>query len=323
MGTGTVISVMLPTMVIFFTLFALMEDSGIIPRIAFSLDRVMHSVGTQGKHCLTCILSYGCNIPGVYSTRILKGRDRFIAMLTANLNPCNGRLGPMMALSILFFGKNAAWAMLFLIILSWTAVLLTTFILSNTIYRGKKSPFIMEMPPYRKPYFWQVIKRTIKTKVIDVLSRAVIIAAPFTILIWLASNIPPGQPIENTITGHLTKLLSPLGVTMGLNGKDILALIFALPAKEIMIASLSITYGLAHTLAGTEQLFTFIRNSWGVAKALSFLVFYMFYAPCLVTIAAIYKESKRISFTILATLVSLVVGLVFASAVYYLANLIF
>lgn len=323
MGIGAVISVMLPTMLIFFTLFALMEDSGIIPRIAFNLDRVMHSVGTQGKHCLTCILSYGCNIPGVYSTRILKGRDRFIAILTANLNPCNGRLGPMMALSILFFGKNAAWAMLFLIVLSWTAVLLTTFVLSNTLYRGKKSPFIMEMPPYRKPYIWEVIKRTIKNKVIDVLSRAVLIAAPFTILIWAMSNIPPGQPIEHTITGFFTKILSPLGVTMGLNGKDLLALVFALPAKEIMIASLSITYGLANTLAGTEKLFTFLQTYWEPAKALSFLVFYMFYAPCLVTIAAIYRETKKVSFTILATFVSLIIGVVFASAVYQLANLFF
>jgi ferrous iron transport protein B len=322
-GVGAVISVMLPPVVIFFILFALMEDFGFIPRVAFNLDKVMQKLGSQGKQCLTCMMSYGCNIVGVTSSRIISNeKDRLVSILTSSLIICNGRFGPGIALAILLFGRYALPVMFSLVLLSLVAYFAVTLILNKTVFRHQSAGFMLELPPYRRPQFSKVIWRTLVDRVSHVMVRALAIAAPAALLIWIMGNVPPGQPFENTVIGVLVHSFEPLGQIWGLDGEMIASLLFTLPAKEIVIPSLAMTYGLQSSLMESEQIFTFLSGYWSSLSAYTFLIFYMLYLPCLVTIWAIWKETKNLKWTILSLIISLFAAIIFASLIFVVGTVL-
>jgi ferrous iron transport protein B len=316
-GVGTVISVMLPPMVIFFILFALMEDFGFIPRVAFNLDKIMQATGSQGKQCLTCMMSYGCNIVGVMSSRIIDNeKDRLVSILTSPLIICNGRFGPSIALTILLFGEYALPVMLSLVLLSLIAYFSATLILNKTFLRHEPTGFMLELPPYRRPQIGKLVRRALVDRVAHVMIRAIQIAAPATLLIWIMGNVPPGQPFEKTLIGVLVNGLSPLGQPWHLDGEMIAALLFTLPAKEIVVPSLAMTYGLQTNLAGSGQILAFISSHWSLLSAYAFLVFYTLYLPCLATLWAIWKETRSLKWTILSLIVSLLTAMIITALVY-------
>jgi ferrous iron transport protein B len=140
------------------------------------------------------------------------------------------------------------------------------------------------------------------------------IAAPATLLIWLLGNLPPGAPFEHTAIGHLVHVLAPLGQPLGLTGEMLVALLFTLPAKEIVVSSLAMTYGLQSTLADSQAILDYLAQTWTTLVAFSFLTFYMLYLPCLVTVWATWKETRSPKWTI----VSLVLPLAMASAITFL-----
>ena len=243
-GTGTVIAVMLPPMVIFFTAFGVLEDFGFIPRVAFNLDRLMRAVGSQGKHCLICAMSFGCNVTGVLTSRIIDNeKDRLVAIVTSPLVICNGRFGAGIALVIVLFGSRAVPVMFSLVLLSLGAVLAATFMLNRTMFRREPSGFVMELPPYRTPQWGGVLYRALVHQVGHVMTRAVLFAAPATLLIWFLGNVPRGAPFEDTAIGWLVNVLGPMGRPLGLTGEMATALVFTLPAKEIVVASLASSLG--------------------------------------------------------------------------------
>lgn len=296
-GVGTVIAVMLPTMAIFFVLFALLEDSGFIPRIAFNMDRPMQAVGSQGKHCLTCMMGYGCNIPGVMSARILEGNHRLMAVITNSLIPCNGRIGIMLPLAILFFGAGGILVVGALFLISLATVMASTFLLSRTVLKGRSPTFAMELPPYRKPQFARVVVRTLRERVAHVLVRAASMAAPITVLIWFMSHYPAGGGFEHTLTGRLIGTLEPAGRFLGLDGGILTAILFAFPAKEIVIGSLAIMNGLAANLSGSGLIEGVLAANWSPLTAFSFLLFYMLCMPCAYTGVMIYRETGSTRWT--------------------------
>jgi len=183
-GTGTVIAVMLPPMVIFFTAFNLLEDIGFLPRVAFNLDRLMRAVGSQGKLTLVAMMSFGCNVTGVLSCRIIENaKDRVVAIVTSPLILCNGRFGAGLALIILFFGNRALFVTLIYLMISVGAMLLATWVLNRLFFREEPGGFVMELPPYRRPKWGQVTRQTLVHQVGHTMVRAVVIAAPATLLI--------------------------------------------------------------------------------------------------------------------------------------------
>jgi len=316
-GTGTVIAVMLPPMVIFFTAFNLLEDMGFIPRIAFNLDRLMQAVGSQGKHTLVAMMSFGCNVTGVLTCRIIENpKDRLIAIVTSPLILCNGRFGAGLALIILFFGDRALLVILLYLAVSIGAMLLATWVLNRLFFRQEPGGFVMELPPYRMPKWGQVVWRALAQQVGHTMSRAVMIAAPATLLIWLLGNLPPGVPFEQTAVGHLVVALAPLGRFFGLTGEMCTALLFTLPAKEIVVPSLAMTYGLQTTLADSKAILDYLAQTWTPLVAFSFLTFYMLYLPCLVTVWAIWKETRSLKWTGMGLIVPLVTASVITWLVY-------
>ena len=311
-GTGTVVAVMLPPMIIFFTAFNLLEDIGFLPRIAFNLDRLMRAVGSQGKHTLVAMMSFGCNVTGVLSSRIIESpKDRIVAIVTAPLILCNGRFGAGLALIILFFGDRALQMTLIFLFISVGAMLLATWILNRLLFRQEPGGFVMELPPFRTPKWGQVIWRALVHQVGHTMGRAVMIAAPATLLIWLLGNFPPDVPFEQTAIGYLVRLLDPLGQSLGLTGEMLVSLLFTLPAKEIVVSSLAMTYGLQATLADSQAILDYLTQTWTGLVAFAFITFYMLYLPCLVTVWATWKETHSLKWTT----VSIILPLVIASAI--------
>ena len=143
------------------------------------------------------------------------------------------------------------------------------------------------------------------------MGRAILIAAPAALFIWLLGNLPPGAAFEQTAIGYLVRVLAPLGQPLGLTGEMLVALLFTLPAKEIVVSSLAMTYGLQTTLADSQAILDYLSQTWTTLVAFCFLTFYMLYLPCLVTVWATWKETRNLKWTI----VSLLLPLAMASAI--------
>jgi ferrous iron transport protein B len=322
-GTGTVVAVMLPPMIIFFSAFNLLEDIGFIPRIAFNLDRLMAVVGSQGKHTLVALMSFGCNVTGVLTSRIIENeKDRIVAIVTSPLILCNGRFGAGLALIILFFGDHALQVTLIFLGLSVGVMLIGTKILNGLLFRREPSGFVMELPPYRQPKWGQVIWRALVHQAGHTMGRAIMIAAPATLIIWVFGNLPAGVPFEQTIVGHLVHALARIGHPFGLTGEMIAALLFSLPAKEIVVSSLAMTYGLQTTLVESGAILGYLQRTWTPLVAFSFITFFMFYLPCLVTVWATWKETRSLKWTLMSLYLPLITASVITLLIYQVGRLL-
>lgn len=322
-----VISVMLPPMAIFFPLFTLLEDLGYLPRIAFNMDKIFKKCGAHGKQSLTMCMGYGCNACGVIGCRIIESKkEKLIAILTNVFSPCNGRFPTLIAIISIFLVSSAsnkftssitsALILLGLIIFSVLVTLLISKILSKTILKGKPSSFTLELPPYRKPKIIDTIIRSILDRTIFVLGRAIYISIPAGIIIWLAANIT----IANiTILEYLSNFLEPLGTIMELDGNILLAFLFGLPANEIVIPILLMTYTGAGTLIDysslTELQNILIENNWTIITAISFMIFTICHFPCGTTILTIKKETNSIKWTILSIIIPTITGIILCTLI--------
>jgi len=330
--TTTVVAVMLPPMAIFFPFFTLLEDSGYLPRVAYNLDRPFAKCGACGKQALTMCMGLGCNAVGITGARIIDSkRERTLAILTNSLVPCNGRL-PMLvsvigAALMVFLGSShsllVAALLLLLILISVGITFLTTFLLSKTLLRGENSSFTIELPPYRRPEVFRVILRSLLTKVASVLWRAVAVAAPMGLFIFILSNVAVAG---ESLVSHAADFLEPVGKIMGLDGKILLAFILGLPANEIVIPILIMLYTSGGVFGGELSISAmgelFYQNGWTAVTFISMALFALFHWPCSTSIITVYKETKSKKYTAVATLLPCAVGFVLCCAVNLVAKLL-
>ncbi len=312
-----VISVMLPPMAIFFPLFTLLEDSGFLPRIAFNLDKLFNKAKCHGKQALSMCMGFGCNACGVVGARIIDSpRERLIGILTNAFVPCNGRFPGLIAIITMFFAvgtfssfKSAA-ILTTIIIVSIITTLLISKLLSNTILKGMPSSFVLEMPAYRKPQIKKVIVRSIFDRTLFVLARAVSVAAPAGLVIWLLSNIVINQ---NSILNYCTEFLNPVANIFGMDGTILMAFILGFPANEIVIPIMIMSYmkttGLTDYNSLVELKSLLISNGWTIKTALCTLIFMLFHFPCSTTILTIKKETNSKLWTLVAFLLPTITGL--------------
>nr|WP_279386790.1 nucleoside recognition domain-containing protein [Vagococcus humatus] len=316
---STVISVMLPPMAIFFPIFTLLEDFGYLPRVAFNLDKHFQKAGACGKQALTMCMGFGCNAAGVVGTRIIDSpRERLIATVTNNFVPCNGRFPILIAVITMFFtGSQASLTGSLLSAIFLTFVILlgvfTTFyvsrLLSNTLLKGMPSSFTLELPPFRKPQIGQVIVRSIFDRTLFVLWRAMIVAAPAGLLIWVMANVHvSGQ----TILQWVTYFVDPLAQLMGLDGTILMAFILGLPANEIVIPIMIMGYLSSSTITDFSSLAEFkqllLTNGWTWLTAMNMLLFTIYHWPCSTTLLTIYKETKSVKWTWMSFIVPTLTG---------------
>lgn len=310
-GTAWVISVMLPPMAIFFPAFALLENYGYLPRVAFNLDRLFKKSGAHGKQSLTMAMGFGCNAAAIMSTRIIESpRERMLAILTNNFVPCNGRWPTLILLSSLFMAAGftggtqtlvTASVVIGMVLLGVVVTLSVSWVLSKTALKGVPSHYTLELPPYRKPKIFNTILRSTLDKTVYVLRRAVIVAAPAGVLTWILANIYIG---DTSILLHFVGFLDPFAQALGLDGFILMAFIIGLPANEIVLPILLMGYLATGSLTEVEDMFAlkqiFLDQGWTWLTALNMMLFSLLHYPCGTTLINIYKETKSKKWTFLS-----------------------
>ena len=322
-----VVAVMLPPMAIFFPLFTLLEDAGLLPRFAFNCDALFRRAGGSGRQCLTMCMGLGCNACGVMGCRIIDSpRERLAAILTNVFVPCNGRLPALMVMAALLCGGGrpllSAGAFLGCILLALAITLGATRLLTATVLRGKPSAFTLELPPYRTPRVGQVLLRSLLDRTLFVLGRAVTVSVPAGLLLWLLVNLQMGgQPLLY----RAAALLHPLGELMGLDGMTLTALLVGFPANEIVLPSLAMGY--LHTGALTDCSADALRsllaaNGWTAQTALCMMLLCLCHFPCGTTCLTIRRETGSLRWTLLAILLPSAVGVALCTACHGLCRLL-
>ena len=325
-----VVAVMLPPMAIFFPIFTLLEDFGYLPRVAFNLDHHFKKAKACGKQALTMCMGFGCNCAGVTGCRIIDSpRERLIAILTNNFVPCNGRFPTLIAIISMFFVGVAGGlvdSLLSAVILAAVIVLGIVFtfwasrLLSATILKGEPSFFALELPPYRTPQIGKVIVRSIFDRTLRVLGRAVMVAAPAGLIIWIFANITVG---DVTLLAYCASFLDPFAKLLGLDGVILLAFILGFPANEIVFPIIIMAYLASGSILELDSL-TELRsllaaNGWTWVTAVSTMLFCLCHWPCSTACLTIKKESGSYKWVGLSILIPTAVGIVicflFATAV--------
>ena len=323
-----VISVMMPPMLIFFPMFTFLEDLGVLPRIAFNMDRAFSKCRACGKQALTMCMGIGCNAVGVTGARIIDSkRERLIAILTNIFMPCNGKFPSLIAIITVFFvGLNKTYGTLLcaliltgFIALGITITFLVSYILSKTILKGEPSSFTLELPPYRVPKLWDTIKYSVRERAIFVLGRAVSVAIPAGVLIWIVANIEiQGIPILT----YLVNFLDPVGLLLGLDGVILLALILGFPANEIVVPIMLMCYLNTSTLIDMDNLNVLkdilVSNGWTIKTALSFIILFMYRFPCSTTLLTIYRETNSKLYTFLSVVIPMSIGVLLCFFINYI-----
>ena len=333
-----IVSVMLPPMAIFFPLFTLLEDLGYLPRAAFNMDGAFHKCSACGKQCLTMAMGLGCNAAGVVGCRIIDSpRERLIAILTNSLMPCNGRFPLLLTMIALLGAGGGVWAglpmenpvlsslltALVLTLFILAAILATlgaSFLLSRTLLKGVPSSFTLELPPYRRPQPGKVIVRSIFDRTLFVLGRAVAVAAPAGLVIWLLANLTVGG---ESLLMHIAGFLDPLGTLMGLDGIILMAFILGFPANEIVLPIILMAYLQSGVLAPMDDktaiLSLLSANGWTVKTTVCMAVFSLFHWPCSTTCLTIKKETGSLKWTAVSILLPTGIGVLLC----ILVNLVF
>lgn len=304
--TATVVSVMLPPMAIFFPLFTLLEDLGYLPRVAFDLDKCFARCHACGKQALTVCMGFGCNAVGVTGCRIIDSkRERLVAILTNSVTPCNGRFPALLALCTVFFGGGllSAGLMVGLIAFSLMMTLGLSWLLSRTVLKGQPSAYTLELPPFRKPQVGKVIVRSLLDRTLRILLRAVTVAAPCGLIIYLLGHLPANGP---SLLSSLIRLLDPAGRFFGLDGAILSGFLLGLPANEIVLPLTLMGYGATGELGPA-----LIAAGWTKITAVCFMGFSLLHFPCSTTLLTIKKETGSWGWALLAAVLPTVFGLLF------------
>ena len=320
-GVGSVI-LFVPNIVILFFGIALLETTGYMSRVAFLLDGFFHKFGLHGKSFIPLVTGFGCSVPAYMAARTLKNeRDRLLTLFIIGFMSCGARL-PIYVLFVgAFFSGHNPGNILFVIYISGAIFgLFAAKFLKIVVFKSEDEPFVMEMPKYRLPSF-RLIWHTVSNQAKMYLKKAGTYILAASLLIWFASNYPKHLDIEesfnkkielaqndeekitlknelsqynleNSYLGYVGKYSEPFFEPLGFDWKMTMALETGLAAKEIVVSTLSILYGLGNDNdENSDSLVEKIRSNISFASAISFIVFVMIYLPCLAASMVFVREA--------------------------------
>lgn len=265
-------------------------------------------------------MGFGCNAAGIVGCRIIDSpRERLLAILTNNFVPCNGRFPTLIAILTMFFvGVSGRPGDSFFSAVLLTLVIVTgvgttfgvTKLLSKTLLKGYPSSYTLELPPYRKPQFGKVIARSIFDRTIFILGRAMAVALPAGLVIWIMANIMIG---EVSLLSHCANVLDPFARFIGLDGTILMAFILGLPANEIVIPIIIMAYLAQGSIIELDSLAQmkalFQANGWTWVTAVSTMLFSLIHWPCSTTLLTIKKETGSWRWTFYALAIPTVLGI--------------
>lgn len=320
-GVGAVLS-FLPLIMVMYFLLGLLEDSGYMARAAYVMDRLMRGLGLHGKTFVSMIVSVGCNVPGIMSTRTLENKkDRMIAILVNPFISCGARM-PIYAVFVeAFFPTHQGLVLFSLYVLGIIVALISGKIFSKTLFKGESSYFVMELPAYRMPSIKNVFL-LMWEKAGAFFKKAGMIIFPMMIVLWALSVLPLGvEPnSEHSILGMIGSFVAPLFVLAGYGTWQAgVSLITGILAKESVVATMGMVY------AGVEEgeaLINVIQQVFTPLSAISFLVMTLLYTPCLAALGAIKRETNSMKWTIFSAVYTFVIALVLSTLVYQVGLLL-
>ena len=310
-GVATV-AAFVPIIILFFLFMAMVEDSGYLSRAAFLMDALMAKMGLDGRGFVMLLMGFGCNVPALMGTRVMRSRSlRLLTMLVIPFSLCSARLQVFVFITAAVFSPKAAPIALFSLYLCSFAAAIVTALLFKQKFPNSE-PFVLELPPYRFPTARQMMLRG-WMEVHHFLRRATQFIIAGVVLVWLLTHLPPSAAPASagTLAGMIGSLFHPIFEPIGINEQLTIALIFGFVAKEIVIGSLAVIYGLSGDVLGGA-----LGQQLDWVQAYSFMLFALIYTPCLSTIATLRSESKDMRYTLLTILWSLVLAWV-ASLIFY------
>ncbi|MDD4708170.1 MAG: ferrous iron transport protein B [Firmicutes bacterium] len=310
-GVGGVVT-FVPLIFALFLFIAVLEDSGYMARVAFITDRAMRSIGLSGKAFIPMIIGFGCTVPAIMATRTLEDdRDRKLTMLIVPFMSCGARLPVYALFAAVFFPGNETNVVFSLYILGIVIAVIMGLIFKNTLFRSETVPFVMELPPYRIP-----VPRSLVLRVWDrgkeYLQKAGTIIFAMAVVVWFLSSFNLGGPADmaDSLLAGIGKGLAPLFAANGFGSWEAsVALLTGLAAKEVVVATLGVVYGLGE-LAGeaSAQVGSVLPQHFSALSAYAFMVFVLLYTPCLAVVAVMKKEFASWKWTAFAVFYQLSVA---------------
>ncbi|CAK0768376.1 Ferrous iron transport protein B [Azospirillaceae bacterium] len=295
-GIGGTI-VFLPNFVILFLFMAVLSETGYLARVAFLLDRLMHTFGLHGKAMIPLIMGFGCNATAVMATRTIENpRSRLIAILAAPYVSCSARLPVFILFAGAFFDQWAGAVVFALYTLSMLVSLGAAVLFDRVLVAGEPETFVMELPPYRWPslvslayHVWDSAK--------DFLCKVGGVIVVGSIAVWFLQQYPAApetasnqEKLSTSYLGQIAATVSPVFSPLGFGQSDAIAILTGLVAKETVVS----TYAVLHAQEkGSDGLRQAISGSMTRSVAIAFMVFVLLYTPCLTTLAVIRRESGR------------------------------
>ena len=302
-GVATV-AAFVPIIILFFLFMAMVEDSGYLSRAAFLMDALMAKMGLDGRGFVMLLMGFGCNVPALMGTRVMRSRSlRLLTMLVIPFSLCSARLQVFVFITAALFSPKAAPVVLFsLYLFSFAAAIVTALLFKKKFQNSE--PFVLELPPYRFPTLRQMFLRG-WLEVKHFLLRATKFIVAGVVLVWLLTHLPPSAApaSSGTLAGMLGDLFHPLFEPIGINDQLMIALLFGFVAKEIVIGSLAVIYGLSGDALGST-----LGQQLDWVQAYSFMLFTLIYTPCLSAIATLRSESKDLRYTLFVLTWSLVLA---------------
>ncbi len=325
-GVGSVV-IFVPNIFILFFMISLLESSGYMSRAAFVMDKLMYKIGLSGQSFIPMLMGFGCNVPAIMSTRTIKDRkDRLVTILVNPFVSCGARLPVYILFAGIFFGRGASNVIFSIYVIGIIVAILSAKLFRMTILKGKPAPFIMELPPYRRPtlkasllYMWE--------KGSLYLRKAGTVILVGVVFIWLIATFTPGLEMaaeygsEESIAGEVGKFIEPVFAPLGFDWKIAVALIFGFIAKEIVVGGLGTLYG-----AGEDEdaLTKRIEADSGInsLNAMGLMIFTLLYMPCIAATAVIKQETGSWKWTIFALAYGTGLAYIAALLIYQIGGLL-
>ncbi|TJX60629.1 ferrous iron transport protein B [Soehngenia saccharolytica] len=315
-GVGAVL-VFVPLIVVLYFFLAILEDTGYMARAAYVMDSLMRKVGLQGKSFISMIVGFGCNVPGIMSTRTLDNKkDRMIAILINPFMSCGARLPVYMVFIGAFFPKNGGIVLFLIYALGITMALIMAKVFSKTLFKGEETHFIMELPPYRLPSMNSVF-RDMWEKVWEFLKRAGTVIFLVVTILWVLSMLPAGvEPYsKESLLGRIGSFLAPIFTPAGFGTWQASVSLFAgIAAKEAIVGTLGMLYS---PMDLTEAL----RMNFTTLSAISYMVMVLLYTPCAATIATVKRETNSTKWALFMAIYTFLLGYIMAVLVYQIGSL--
>ena len=302
-GVGSVL-VFLPNIMILYLFISFLEDSGYLARAAFIMDKVMHRMGVHGKSFIPMVMGFGCNVPAIMACRTIECRtSRLITIMVVPFMSCSARLPIYMMVISTLFNKYAGIVLFTLYLLGILTAVITARLMRRFMFREQEAPFVMELSPYRIPmpkttlrHMWSKCAQYLKK-----MGGLILIAS---IVVWLLGYYP--RPAENNEThsvntyeqsymGKIGEYTAPIFEPMDMDWRASVALISGIPAKEIVVSTLSVLHSHPDDANASEEEATLRVNERVTAgmstpTAIAFLIFALLYLPCIATIVAVASE---------------------------------